>query len=170
MKGQKIVYNRLNYYRYPESEHREARCYYHNPLTGRRLHVVIWEDHNNCSVPKGYHIHHKNGNYDDNTIENLTCVPIGEHIRITLKNLTPEQKEKNIQHLAAIRPLTKKWHGSKEGHDWHKNHALQRKPLAIKKNCEVCGKEFIDKSGHGRFCHQNCKATALRRRRGIKPK
>ena len=41
---------------------------------GKSLHCLIWEDHYGKPVPKGYNIHHINGNKLDNRIQNLQCV------------------------------------------------------------------------------------------------
>ena len=46
---------------------------------GKLLHRLIWEDHYSKPVPKGYVIHHLNGNRLDNRIQNLQCVPKEVH-------------------------------------------------------------------------------------------
>lgn len=43
------------------------------------FHRVIWENFYGCEVPKGYHIHHKNGNKLDNCILNLQLVSKSQH-------------------------------------------------------------------------------------------
>ena len=40
---------------------------------GKRLHRTVWEFHNG-TIPKGYHVHHKDGNRSNNAIENLTLM------------------------------------------------------------------------------------------------
>ena len=44
----------------------------------RNKHRVVWEKHNG-KIPKGYVIHHKNGNKKDNSISNLECLSPKEH-------------------------------------------------------------------------------------------
>lgn len=44
-------------------------------------HLVVYEQHFG-SVPKGSHIHHKNGNKQDNRIENLQLMTPKEHISV----------------------------------------------------------------------------------------
>jgi len=42
----------------------------------------IWEEYNNQKIPKGYHIHHIDGNKDNNDPENLQCVSPEDHFMI----------------------------------------------------------------------------------------
>jgi hypothetical protein len=42
----------------------------------------IWETHYKREVPEGYHIHHKDGNHDNNDPENLICMSLEQHIKI----------------------------------------------------------------------------------------
>lgn len=46
----------------------------------------IWEDYNNKKIPKGYHIHHIDGDPFNNDATNLICVSPKEHYEIHLKN------------------------------------------------------------------------------------
>ena len=46
------------------------------------LHVLIWEDFYNCKKPKGYVIHHKNGDPLDNCILNLQLMRMSDHIKL----------------------------------------------------------------------------------------
>lgn len=51
-------------------------------INNRRVyeHRLVWEQHYG-EIPKGYHIHHKNGNKLDNSIENLELINAKEHVR-----------------------------------------------------------------------------------------
>lgn len=42
----------------------------------------IWEKYNNKKIPKGYDIHHIDGNRNNNDIKNLVCVSLQEHLGI----------------------------------------------------------------------------------------
>jgi general stress protein YciG len=42
----------------------------------------VWERYHNRKIPAGYEIHHIDGNYSNNNIENLQLVTIEEHLRI----------------------------------------------------------------------------------------
>jgi hypothetical protein len=44
----------------------------------------LWEIANNTTIPKGYHIHHMDGNHSNNDISNLICVSPEEHHKIHL--------------------------------------------------------------------------------------
>ena len=46
---------------------------------GKLLHRLVWEDFYGCEVPKGFVIHHKNGNKLDNCILNLQLMRDKEH-------------------------------------------------------------------------------------------
>lgn len=55
-----------------------SRGYYHNPKKNLLLHRVIWKDKNG-KIPKGYYIHHKDGNKTNNSIKNLEVVTPLQH-------------------------------------------------------------------------------------------
>jgi len=44
----------------------------------------LWEIANNTVIPKGYHIHHIDGNHSNNNLNNLMCVSPEEHYNIHL--------------------------------------------------------------------------------------
>lgn len=49
-------------------------------------HIIVWEKHNG-EIPKGFHIHHKNGDKLDNRIDNLEMMSASEHTRLhAIKN------------------------------------------------------------------------------------
>lgn len=75
----------------------------------RKSHIYVknWEVYNNKKLPKGYEIHHIDGNHDNNDPKNLKAVTIHEHFMIHYEqkdygatqailarmSLTDEQKE-----------------------------------------------------------------------------
>lgn len=136
-----------------------------------RLHRAVWRYYNG-EIPKRYHVHHKDGDKANNEINNLELIRIEEHLSKHYKEnwKNPEFRKKVKENLDNIRPLTKKWHKSKEGRKWHseiakKSYINRRK---YTKHCEVCGKEYQTYyPDRARFCHQNCKAKALRARRRL---
>ena len=84
------------------------------------------------------------------------------------KKFHEEKKEWVKKHLEEIRPLTKEWHKSKEGREWHKKHYPNSlgKIEYKKYKCLVCGKEFKSKTTFAKFCSNNCKSK-YRRQMGL---
>lgn len=113
-------------------------------------------------IENGFHIHHIDGDKSNNNISNLKKISSSEHYKI---HLTDEKRERSRKWVDLIRPLTKKWHASEEGIEWHRKHGVKvwenRIPFKIK--CLFCLKEVETKTYHQKFCHQNCKAKHGRR-------
>lgn len=131
-----------------------------------RAHRWVWVSIHGI-IPKGYHIHHKNENKSDNSINNLELISANRHLSHHMQSLA--RKKMAAENCDRIRPLTKAWHASNEGHQWHKAHGvltwIDRKPIEI--CCLQCGKKVETKTYHQKFCHQNCKAKHLRHRRKL---
>lgn len=137
---------------------------------GARLHRVVWEYHYG-TIPKGYHVHHKDENRANNNIENLELLEAHQHQRhhgSIEKN--KEIYRQNVKKAIAAAP---EWHKSEEGRKWHSEHSKEQwKKMEYKTySCSFCGKEFQSKrnfaEGTNHFCHPNCKAANLRRRRKL---
>lgn len=126
----------------------------------KRAHVWVWEYHNG-KRPKGFHIHHRDQNKSNNSIENLELLSPSEHSKI---HMTEQKKELATKTLNKIRPLTKKWHRSEEGRKWHKENGIQGwiKKKEIEIICDVCGKLCKTKTYHQRFCSNKCKSRFRR--------
>lgn len=121
-----------------------------------RAHVYVWEYHNGPRPPKT-HIHHIDKDKSNNNIENLQVVSTSDHIRL---HMTPERRAKSAKHMDKIRHLTKKWHASPEGREWHKKNGIKGW-LALKereKKCILCSKAFKTKLSRQIFCSNNCKS------------
>jgi hypothetical protein len=116
------------------------------------LHVAVWQFHHERTVPRGQIIHHKDHDPFNNTIGNLECVTASEHHKEHPHRDPQAQKE----HLAAIREMTKAWHRSPEGREWHRQNAANyvRKPLAAW--CVECGEPFTAKQRRARYCSALC--------------
>lgn len=114
--------------------------YYLNSTIRKRMHRYVWEFYNG-PIPKGYDIHHKDENKANNDISNLEMIRKGKH---------------QADHA-------KKWHGSKEGIEWHKEQ-IRRNPIKEKEFvCQCCKKKYISKpNGRNRFCSEKCKAKYYR--------
>lgn len=135
----------------------------------QRLHRYIWEYYNG-EIPKGYDIHHKDHNKDNNELDNLELITRSQHSKLHCQELTEEQKQKRRNNILnnAI-PKAIEWHKSKEAKEFHKEHykvslALRQKEKFI---CENCGKEYeAYKNRINRFCSNKCK-SAWRRKNNI---
>jgi hypothetical protein len=143
--------------------------YYLNSTIHKRLHIYVWEYYNG-PIPKGYQIHHKNHDKNQNDIENLQMVTAEEHRKIHSREISDELREwyrNNLNEKA--RPKANEWHGSEKGKEWHKKHYEQMKDKLHKeefKECEYCGKKFIAKAYQSEFCSNKCK-SAWRRKEGL---
>lgn len=169
-----VVFKGTKFRRYPESKRRSDRVYFTPGIADKmkgvkRLHEELWIDANG-PIPEGHHVHHLDHDPLNNGLDNLECMPGGDHHRYHAA--TPEMVEYYasdgaLDHLANIRPLTVEWHRSPEGREWHRQHAI--KCAAARKDkpgtCEQCGNAFISKKPD-RFCSNKCK-SAWRRDSGV---
>lgn len=146
--------------------------YYLNSTIRKRLHRYVWE-YFNGPIPAGCHIHHKDGDKNNNNIENLVLVKHSKHVRLhgILKSMDNEWLEwarANMDKKA--RPAASKWHGSEEGKEWHRKHYDQMKDklhAKVIKICDYCGKYYDGLPRKtDRFCSNKCK-SAWRRKAGL---
>lgn len=131
------------------------------------LHRAIWEQANG-PIPHGYEVHHKDGDTFNNELSNLECISAREHQREHMLERHARGEMGPPGPLARERAA--EWHRSEAGAEWHSQNS--KKIWAEKVwhdcKCQVCGVPF--KSAfptRAKFCHQNCRAAALRERRGM---
>ena len=136
---------------------------------GITMHRYVWAKHNGA-IPDGFHVHHRDGDKGNNAIENLELLSASEH---SLHH-APENEwvgsAANRKQIVAAGELAKAWHSSDEGIAWHKAHGVDawKNREWHSKKCEECRREyFTPYPTRSKFCHSNCKLTALRRRRGL---
>jgi hypothetical protein len=131
-----------------------------------RAHRWVWLS-TYGNIPPGYHIHHKNGNKSDNNIKNLEVIESSRHAS---HHYTDEKKKWASKWVEQIRPMTKAWHSSEEGKEWHSFHAIKcnfGKGNPIKYICQCCSKEYESvKRSRALFCSNACKSQ-WRRDQGI---
>lgn len=131
----------------------------------KRLHIYIWEKYNG-EIPKGYQVHHKDHNKDNNEIDNLMLLTREEHNKIHKEEMTEERKQWLRDNLNKnARPKANEWHKSVEGRKWHKEHYEKMKESLHKKEkyvCLVCGKEFESHVSTSKFCSNACKSKNRR--------
>ena len=135
----------------------------------KRAHIYVWEKYNG-KVPKGYHVHHLDGNKANNDISNLALMSAFAHSSHHVLEHSDASRER-MQSI--VRPLAIQWHKSEAGSEWHKEHYEDSTraiwSARITKTCEVCGKQFETNhasQNKARFCSNNCK-SAFRRMSGV---
>lgn len=169
--SERMEWNGRKYRRYPDSERRSDRLYWHRSKQGggiAYLHRDVWEHHNG-PIPDGYHVHHVDGNTLNNDIENLECVTPKQHIGERHK-WDDERKREQAKHLDRIRDSTKAWHRSEEGREVHRRVGSLAyesfKPTP--KPCDHCATVFAPRAigNRDRFCSNACK-SAWRRAKGV---
>lgn len=131
---------------------------------GRRLHRAIWESVNG-PIPDGHHIHHVDHDASNNAIENLALMWGGAHMSHHNKGIPKPNWGNRVE-------AARKWHGSEEGRQWHREQferhcrpAFERK---VQKKCQVCGIEYLASYAtrdRSKYCGGTCRARALRKRR-----
>lgn len=121
---------------------------------GKRLHREVWEYHNG-EIPKGYDIHHINGDRSDNDITNLQLLTRSEHQRA---HQTPERRQEERERMPAISEYAKAWHKTERGKQFHSEHAKEYWANAGMNTytCTYCGKEFQTKHVYGQYDNTFC--------------
>lgn len=142
----------------------EKTGYYRCDKLRKRLHQYIWMRENG-KIPKGCHIHHKDHNKKNNSLENLELIDGKKHMK-----LHTDEKMNDNKHLEWLReninknarPKAIEWHKSKEGLEWHKKHYEEHGHKLHQEGnfvCDCCKKEFkAIKNGVNRFCSNRCKS------------
>jgi hypothetical protein len=123
--------------------YKDRRGYYYSPSNGY-LHRFLWEKFNNKKIPSGFHIHHVDGNKENNTIGNLVIVSKKKHL--------------SQHYYGSIGEIMKSWHKSKNGKSWHKQRAVAffAKRKKILKKCQHCGVKYWSKGTYSKNCNSKC--------------
>lgn len=141
-----------------------GKKYHYNSTIRKHLHQYVWTRANG-NVPKGWEVHHIDGNTDNNDISNLTALPIVEHKAVHTEQLRNDPKRLAKMRLNLIEkavPKASEWHGSSDGIEWHKEHYESMKHLLHLTDtfkCEQCHIDFeAVATGSNRFCSNKCKS------------
>lgn len=166
---EKTKYAYFNGYKFTKDD--KSGYYLSSTINGKRyrLHRYIWEYYNG-EIPKGYHVHHKDHNKNNNELDNLELLTESEHRKRHAEEMSEELKQKYKDNLDnKARPKAIEWHKSKEGREWHKKQydiSLGNREKQ-KYMCEYCNNEYEAlNNGTNRFCSKKC-ASAYRRSIGV---
>ncbi len=137
---------------------------------GRLLHRDVWRDAFG-TIPEGTHIHHRDRDINNNSIENLECIPESIH-------LSEEMADRHKRGIFSkfndkARDAATTWHKSDAGRLWHRRHAKRQKAWTkwkrVEKPCVFCGKLIMALVRQGKinqkYCSEICKAKDYRKRR-----
>lgn len=153
------VYQGVRYY----------KCGHYFQRKGKRLHRVVWESLHG-PIPTGMHVHHKDGDQTNNQPNNLDLMSRSSHL--SQHRREPACIAAMQKHMAEVmQPKAAEWHSSEAGRAWHSTHALKTwaEQVLFDAICQTCGETFkTPRPTLAKFCRQNCKAYALRRRRGLR--
>lgn len=166
--GYKYYQNKEGYYQISGATQKK------HPSIQSRLHRAIWEFYNG-KIPEGYHVHHKDGDKENNNIENLEVLSPSEHHKI--HNGAGGEKL-DWWHSAAGRVANnrgrekcKEWHASEEGYKWHSEHQKETmRKHHVEETCQECGCQFntLDGIRHQIYC-EKCRDKFYKRKlRAIK--
>lgn len=144
-------------------------------IGAKGLHTAIWEFYSGQKVPKGFCVHHKDGDVFNNDFKNLECISRAEHFEKHREELIKRcQSPEHLEHLEKIRELASEWHKSPEGRakasEVFKRIAESKRETHV---CPVCGRTFtrcaIRPWGkYGKMCHKCYDAKSHREKRAQK--
>jgi len=165
-KNPRIVFMGLKYYRDPRTGYYYRTDY--ERKTKKLLHRDIWEAKAKRKLPEGFVIHHIDHDKENNLPSNLTAMSRSDHQRHHAYEGEWVGSQENVEQLVEARKKASEWHGTPEGLQWHSDNSKKawKSRISTEMTCTVCEKQyFTPYPTRSKFCHQNCKATALRARR-----
>jgi hypothetical protein len=159
--AKRVIFNGLEYVQ-------SSNGYYFQVIgnKGRKdapqLHKAVWEFYNQKKIPKGYHIHHKDFDNENNDPANLEIMKASDHLSLHGKRNyeNPEFARKAYANLDRIRDSAKEWHRSPEGLAWHKQHVQESIGKSWERSheciCTQCGKTFMATIEGALYCCDKC--------------
>lgn len=154
-----VVFNGRRYTRKPGARYYYANVWHKDEkhYLSHALHRDIWQFYNG-DIPKGYHVHHENEDWNDNSPGNLICLTRSEH------GLRHREKWRTEKHRALLDRLRKlavasPWHQTKEAAECRRKRGLSTWAKAKTRDyvCEECKKPFQSRAlRKPRFCSRDC--------------
>lgn len=144
MGSERITFNGVTYYRYPDSPSRSKRVYYQRQ--GKNLHRAIWMAAHG-EIPPGHEIHHADGDPLNNELDNLVLMDISEHRRLSAdarRDHTLTCAHCGCTYTGKLtRPGHRTFCGYRCKNNWYYHHAgTGRHPMV----CPQCGSNFQGQS------------------------
>lgn len=155
-----VLFNGRKYTKY-------YRYYTTGPHDGERyLHRAVWVDANG-PIPEGHHVHHVDGDLDNNDISNLECVLAFDHLSGHGKENADQARELMNEHA---RPAARQRHiQNDEVMQSHKRKAAAAMWANRKmhtKHCASCGEDYETPfPTRSKYCGLTCKQRGFRARR-----
>lgn len=163
MNRETIVYNGVNYHRYPDSKRRQHRRYYWSHINNKSspipLHRQLWVD-NFGPILKGFHIHHKDGNTLNNSIENLELISASDHARYhsNLPERIKSMRDGANKRLSDFHRKAKEWRNTTEGKAFYKEHyknsLLGSESIRVCIECKIEYKTLL--KTQTKYCSAKC--------------
>lgn len=119
----------------------------------------VWINHHGC-IPKGMDIHHKDGNKDNNEIENLELLSRSDHLKRHWQEGRFDLDQRREQ-LKEARKWLKTPEGRKKQGEISKE--AWKKRRAFNLNCIECEIKIISTQPWTKFCSEACGARFRRR-------
>lgn len=179
MLAKSVRHNGRGYYLRPDGYYQAKR---YKGMDERSLHRKIYRDHHG-SIPKGYHVHHVDGDRANNDIANLEALPAGQHIRHHRLG-KPHPNPKLWRAIMAKgreamrnRPWVE-YKCAQCGAGFVSQHCRPRKFCGVaclekyranafageRRKCDECGKGYKATRNAQRYCGKRCNARAAERR------
>lgn len=158
MKRETIIHNGIKFYRYPESKNLGTRNYFKAVLI---LHREIYKEAHG-SIPIGMHVHHKDGNALNNTLENLELLDGREHSRHHALSQNHWRVRTKITCKFCGKIAIKSFSNKNKEADYCSLRCLSRSVIEANKkplrevSCLSCGKTFKTRIARQKCCSRKC--------------
>jgi HNH endonuclease len=138
--------------------HKQRDGYWANMMP-IHAHRWVWINHHGA-IPEGMDIHHKDGDKDNNEIENLEMLSRSDHLKRHWEEGRYDLEQRRIQLIEA-----RKWLKTEEGRKKQSNISKKawetRKTTILK--CQECEKEIETTQPWAKFCSNACDKRWRRR-------
>lgn len=153
MEKEIVEYNGFRFIRYPNSERESDSKYFkgwvkeNGKWRKESLHRYMWLCERG-EISQGYCVHHIDGDYNHNSIDNFTLMLASEHEKLHTDNYTEHQWKKIKEGLDNNRDKATEWHKSDAGREWHSKNAKRQMEHRKYREyvCQVCGKVYTSRS------------------------